>query len=108
MDEKREMLRHTLATLVYRAAKPLRDAAPDFASFKCSQTSRTPLQILAHIGDLYDWALTQARGAEAWTESTPLDWEAEVARFFTVLPSGTLMKNQPGPALSPPSAPIDA
>src|SRR5262249_45346474 len=38
-----------------------------------------------HIGDLYDWALSQASGAEAWNESTPGEWSADVARFFAAL-----------------------
>lgn len=85
MDPIRAFLRHTVATVAYRGGKAVRDAPASFASFSPDGSDRTAVKILAHIGDLYDWALTQARGAEAWTESTPLDWEAEVARFFTVL-----------------------
>ena len=48
-------------------------------------TPRTPVQILAHIGDLFDWALSQAKGAEAWNDSTPLEWDREVERFFAAL-----------------------
>ena len=82
MDEKREMLRHTLATLAYRAAKPLRDAPPEFASFKISETSRTPVQILAHIGDLMAWGRSMADGSRKWSDSEPLPWNDEVQRFF--------------------------
>lgn len=82
MDEKREMLRHTLATLVYRAAKPLRDAPPEFASFRLSETSRTPVQILAHMGDLMAWGRSMADGSKKWTDSAPLAWDDEVRRFF--------------------------
>ena len=82
MDEKREMLRHTLATLVYRAAKPLRDAPAEFASFRLSETSRTPVQILAHMGDLMAWGRSMADGSKKWSDSTPLAWDDEVKRFF--------------------------
>jgi hypothetical protein len=82
MDEQRAFLRHTLATLAYRAAKPLRDAPPDFATFAAAPGSRTPAEILAHMGDLFDWALTLARGEQAWHTSTPLPWPQEVDRFF--------------------------
>ena len=34
---------------------------------------------------MYDWALSQAKGAESWTDSTPLEWEGEVERFFATL-----------------------
>jgi len=85
MDSTRAFLRHTVATVAYRGGKAVRDAPASFASFSPDGSDRTAGKILAHIGDLYDWALSQARGAEAWTESTPLDWDGEVARFFTVL-----------------------
>jgi hypothetical protein len=54
MDEKRTMLRHTLATVAYRGAKAVRDAPPGFADFRAGDTSRTAAEILAHIGDLFD------------------------------------------------------
>jgi hypothetical protein len=79
------MLRHTLATLAYRGGKALRDVPPAAASFKAGPTTRTPAEILAHIGDLLDWALTQARGEEAWHNSSPQAWEQDVARFFNGL-----------------------
>ena len=59
----RDFLRHTLATLAYRAAKALRDAPPGFATMTPSAGSRTPAQILAHMGDLFDWALSDAEAA---------------------------------------------
>ena len=81
----REFLRHTVATLAYRAGKTLRDAPDSFVSFRAGETSRTPAQILTHIGDLLDWALSMARGAEEWHSSAPLPWGQEVARFFSAL-----------------------
>src|SRR5258707_7837747 len=86
-DTKREMLRHAVATLAYRGAKAVRDAPETFASFHASETTRTPAQILAHIGDLLDWALSIAKGAEAWNNSEPLPWDHEVARFHRTLES---------------------
>ena len=85
MDEKRTLLRHTVATVAYRGGKAVRGAPASFASFSGDGSDRTAVKILAHIGDLYDWALTQVKGAEAWTESTPLEWDREVERFFASL-----------------------
>ncbi len=85
MDEKRALLRHTVATVAYRAAKAVRDAPASFASYSADGSPRTPAVILAHIGDLFDWALSQATGAEAWSDSTPLEWDREVARCFATL-----------------------
>jgi hypothetical protein len=83
MDEKRELLRHTLATLAYRASRAL-DGAPDhFAGF--AGAGRMPVQILAHMGDLMDWALTAAVGDEKWHTSQPSKWKQEQRRFFQAI-----------------------
>jgi hypothetical protein len=84
-DTKRSMLRHTVATLAYRGSKAVRGASESFASFKASETTRTPAQILAHIGDLLDWALSIAEGKEAWHNAEPLAWNEEVERFHAAL-----------------------
>ena len=86
-DTKREMLRHTVATLAYRGAKAVRGASDSFGSFGSPDTARTPAKILAHIGDLLDWGLSIAKGAEAWNDSEPLAWQQEVARFHRALES---------------------
>jgi len=83
-DPKRELLRHTLATLAYRGAKPLRDAPATFADFS-SVGGRTPVQIVAHLGDLFDWALSLAVGNQQWHDSKPLPWNQETERFFAAL-----------------------
>jgi hypothetical protein len=82
---ERNFLRHTLATVAYRGAKPLRDAPADFAGLPIPNSPRTPLKILAHIGDLFDWALSIASGKQVWRDSTPQSWHAEVARFFIAI-----------------------
>lgn len=81
----RQLLRHAVATVAYRGGKALRGAPESFAEFKAAPTSRTPAQILAHIGDLYDWALSCARGKQTWRDSKPLPWPQEVKRFFAAL-----------------------
>ncbi len=86
-DTKREMLRHTVATLAYRGTKAVRGAPDSFASVHAAETTRTPAQILAHVGDLLDWALSIAKGDEAWNNSEPLPWDQEVARFHRALES---------------------
>ena len=85
MDDKRALLRHTLATIAYRGGKTLRGAPSAFATFKPSDQARTPADTLAHMGDLMDWGLSMASGAPAWNNSTPLVWDREVARFFDAL-----------------------
>jgi hypothetical protein len=83
--DDRSFLRHTLATLAYRGGKALRGAPPSFASFRAAPGSRTPAEILAHIGDLLDWADSQLRGEERWTTTPPAAWDDDVARFHNGL-----------------------
>ena len=84
-DVARTLLRHTVATVAYRGGKATRGAPASFADFKDGPTTRTPVEILAHIGDLFDWALSMAVGNWKWNNSTPLAWDAEVARFHATL-----------------------
>src|SRR3954462_3755843 len=84
-DEQRAFLRHTLATIAYRGGKAVRGAPDTFAAFCAAPTSRTPVQIVAHLGDLFEWALSIAQGSERWNDSEPLVWDREVARFFDTL-----------------------
>ncbi len=81
----RELLRHTVATLAYRGGKALRGAPEGFAQFRVGDATRTPGQILAHIGDLLDWGLSLAKGKQAWHNSEPLAWEKGSERFFAAL-----------------------
>ena len=81
----RGFFRHTVATLAYRAAKTMRGAPADFPGFKPGPTSRTPVEIVAHMGDLMDWALSMAKGEPRWSTSTPQEWEPECARFFAAV-----------------------
>jgi hypothetical protein len=81
-DVKRDFLRHTLATLVYRGAKVLRDAPESFAALAVSGSTRKPLAILGHINDLLDWARSMADGSRQWQDATPASWTDETDRFF--------------------------
>jgi len=83
MNEKRQLLRHTIASLAYRAARALEDAPDIFGIF--DGCGRQPVKILAHMGDLFDWALSAVQGSERWHNSTPLPWPEETARFFATL-----------------------
>ena len=85
LEGKRAFLRHTLATLAYRGGKAVRGAPEGFSDRRMAATSRTPGEILAHVGDLLDWALSLARGKQAWHDSPPVAWPEGEARFFEAL-----------------------
>ncbi|MGA2481602.1 MAG: hypothetical protein ABSF92_00620 [Candidatus Acidiferrales bacterium] len=84
-DPQRGLLRHTVATLAYRAGKALRGAPDSFANYRAGDSGRTSGEILAHMGDLFNWALSMACGKPAWHDSNPQAWPKEVERFFAAL-----------------------
>ena len=84
-DSAREMLRHTLATVAYRGGKALKTAPEGFDDFRAAEGSRSAGEILAHIGDLFDWAAQLAEGRHVWRDSAPLPSSRGVERFFATL-----------------------
>src|SRR4030095_15817837 len=84
-DIKREFLRHIVATIAYRCGKVISNAPANFRDFKSNEGTRTPGEILAHIGDLLDWTLRLAKGEKGGLNSIPLEWEKETDRFYTLL-----------------------
>ena len=86
-DSARALLRHTLATVAYRAAKACRGAPDGFTNFRAAPDSRSAGEILAHLGDLIEWLDSQARGAQRWHDSKPAAWDDDVDRFHRALQS---------------------
>jgi hypothetical protein len=99
MDEKREFLRHTVATLAYRAARAVEGAPEEFGGF--DGAGRTPVRILAHMGDLFDWALSILKDNEKWHVSEPLPWAEEKRRFFAALGAFDALLASGGPTHVP-------
>jgi hypothetical protein len=85
VDPEIVLLRHSIATAAYRGAKAIRGVPPEFASFKAGPQTRTPGEILAHLSDLYDWALTQCEGQQKWLETPATNWQADSDRFFAAV-----------------------
>ena len=83
LDVKRELLRHVAATVAYRGGVAVSDAPEGFAAFRIAEATRTPGEILAHIGDLLEGSFHLAKGELVYLASAPLPWGAEVSRFFS-------------------------
>ena len=83
--------------------KALKDAPPDFASCRVSASSRSAGEILAHLGDLLDWASSLAKGKQVWREQPLRSWNAGVNRFFAALAKldAQLASSKPLPAPAP-------
>lgn len=84
-DPARTLLRHALATVAYRASKAVRNPPEKFGKFRASPSSRSAVEIVAHMGDLFDWALTMAKGQTVWRSSEVMKWKPELERFFASL-----------------------
>ncbi|MCP4685941.1 MAG: hypothetical protein GY867_10930 [bacterium] len=78
----RAFLRHTLATLAYRAAKTLRGVPDSFAEFKLDENSNTPQVVVCHMANLMAWMQTMIQGQPKWVEAPMTDWTAACSRFF--------------------------
>jgi len=85
IDPERALLRHTIATLAYRGGKATRGVPASFSSFAIGDPPKTPGRILAHIGDLLDWALAMCDGKQSWHDSVPRSWERDTERFHEAL-----------------------
>jgi hypothetical protein len=81
-DPKRELLRHLIATIVFRWNVAIADAPSEFYDFKIDDSMRTPREILAHIGDLLEGSLMLMKGELVYLNSKPLEWTDEVSRFI--------------------------
>ena len=85
LDLKREVLRHMVATVAYRGGLAIVDAPEGFAAFRAHETTRTPGEILAHIGDLLEGSLHLLEGDLVHLTSPPLPWGEGVSRFFSAV-----------------------
>jgi hypothetical protein len=83
LDLKREVLRHLLATVAYRGGVAVLDAPEHFDVFRAHETTRTPGEVLAHIGDLFEGSLCLLKGDLVYLTSAPLPWKEEIARFLS-------------------------
>ncbi len=81
-DPKREVLRHLLATVVFRGRIAIAEAPSDFADFRASDSSRSSVEILAHLGDLLQGSYYLLRGEYVELVSAPRTWDQEIERFF--------------------------
>jgi hypothetical protein len=84
MDEKRSMLRHFLAALAYRTQKALRDAPPEFSSFRAAPKVRTPHELIRHMDSLMGYARTHFIGG-SYRPPEFADFAQAIAHFHEVL-----------------------
>lgn len=84
MNDKRQMLRHFLATLAYRTQKALADAPPDFASFRAGNRVRTPHELICHMRSVLGYSRTFFIGG-SYPRPTPDDFHRDIEAFHEML-----------------------
>jgi hypothetical protein len=100
-DAARALLRHTVATLAYRAEKVLREVPEGFADFRLSPEGRTAVEILGHMADLMEWGTRFAAGEYLWKPGAPGSWDASRERFFRGLAALDAALADPAPNAYP-------
>jgi hypothetical protein len=85
LEVKREVLRHMVATVAYRGGVAVAHAPEGFAEFRAHETTRTPGEILAHIGDLLEGSLYLVKGEMVYLTSAPRPWTEEIKRFYSTV-----------------------
>lgn len=85
LDVRRELFRHVVATVAYRGGLAVSGAPENFSAFRVNETTRTPGELLAHIGDLLQGSLYLVKGELVYLTSAPMPWEEEVKRFFSAV-----------------------
>lgn len=83
-SEQRTLLRHFLAALAYRTQKALRDAPPEFGSFRVGLDVRTPSELVCHMTSVLGYARTFFVGGEYRPKPLP-SLSEEVQRFHEML-----------------------
>ena len=91
MDRDRELLRHFLGAIAYRAQKALRGAPERYATFSAGNRVRTPTELVRHMAGLMGYVRTFFEGGTYRAEPLPT-FAAEVERFYTLWAAvGTLL-----------------
>ena len=83
MDPKREILRHLVATVAYRGRVAVTGAPEEFANFRAAGSVRSPVEILAHIGDLLVGSKFLMAGEFVELTSASMSWNEEIQRFYS-------------------------
>ena len=86
MSEKRDLLRHFLASIAYHLQKALRDAPAGFESFRIAPKSRTPQELVRHIDGVLGYARTCFLGG-AYRNSLLPTMDAQVRQLHDVIQS---------------------
>lgn len=84
MSTRKEMFRHLLASIAYRATKAIKNAPETYPDLYIGKGVRTPLRILHHITGVLTYAHSFLEHYET-THLEPKSWNVEVDEFYDIL-----------------------
>jgi hypothetical protein len=85
MDRDRELARHFLAAIAYRAQKALRGVPDHYPDFAAGHQVRTPAELVRHMTSLMGYARTMFLGG-SYSRPDPLPtFGDEIGRFHAML-----------------------
>ena len=95
MDRDRQLLRHFLAAIAYRAQKALRGAPATYPTFSAGNRVRTPAELVRHMASLMGYTRTFFVGGAYPPKPDPLPaFQDEVLRFHELAHAvGELLKD---------------
>lgn len=87
MASDKELVRHFLAVLAYRAQKSLRSCPVNFAEFTAGSGIRTPHELVRHMNGVLHYALMVLRSNDLDYRGNlaTLTWPEEISRFHDTL-----------------------
>jgi hypothetical protein len=84
MSEKRELMRHFLASIAYHATKAIKNAPANYPELDVGRGVRTPKHILHHITGVLSYAHSFYEHYDT-TYFEHMPWEEEVRHFYETL-----------------------
>jgi hypothetical protein len=85
MPHAENLLRHYIATIVYRLEKAIRNAPPDYPTMRIGNGVRTPVEILSHISFVLTCAHSVFQHYERLEEPEAGSWKEEIERFYQIV-----------------------
>jgi hypothetical protein len=82
-ETERQLLKHFLATLVYRLTKSIKNADKGFWNFQVKEGVRTPHQLVVHIINVLGYAKTSFIGGTF--RANIEDVESDLKKFYTIV-----------------------
>ena len=80
-----DLLRHAVATLAYRARKPLKDAPEEMDAARLCEGGMSGREVVDHMSDVLLWGAGHVSGNPRWATANSPTWEMACDRFWTAL-----------------------